>query len=126
MTAFYRYTGKNASQSKIKMITEILTQYHKASDRNIILGDLNFVENDLDRINHKRVGQNQTDKSLSGAWVEFLNNMDLSDPFRTKKPKQRMFSYIHTNDNSKSRLDRIYVNTENCNDILFYKQHAPQ
>ena len=35
-----------------------------------------------------------------------------------------MFSYIHTQNNAKSRLDRVYVNDENCNNIFHYK-HIP-
>ena len=52
--------------------------------------------------------------------------MDLTDPFRKRNPKKRMFSYIHTQRYAKSRLDRIYVNDENYNHILHYKHiHTP-
>ena len=46
------------------------------------------------------------------------------DPFRHRNPKRRTYSYIHTKDKAKSRLDRIYVNEENCGELLSYK-HIP-
>ena len=35
-----------------------------------------------------------------------------------------MYSYIHTQRKSKSRIDRVYVNDENTNKITYYK-HTP-
>ena len=124
VSALYGYTGKNASAEKIKLFTEILNGHHDKSDNNIILGDFNFVDNDLDRTNQTRLGMNQVDKTLSKLWVKYTDKIDLSDSFRAKNPKKRMFSYIHTKDRSKSRLDRVYVNDENCNNVIFYK-HIP-
>ena len=126
ITAMYGYTGKNASQASLKLFTGPLEQQHNTSDNNIILGDFNFVENDLDRTNQSRTGKNQVDKNLASLWVEFLSKIDLTDPFRVRNPKKRMFSYIHTKDNSKSRLDRIYTNDEQCCNIMHYKHtHTP-
>ena len=45
----------------------------------------------------------------------------LADPFRLRNPKKRYFSYIHTQHHSKSRLDRLYVNDENCSNVFHYK-----
>ena len=50
----YGYTGKNASQEKMEQMTASLEQHHNISDNNIILGDFNFVESDLDRTNQSR------------------------------------------------------------------------
>ena len=122
VTAMYGYTGKNASQEKMTQMTEYLTKYHNVTDNNIILGDFNFVENDLDRTNQSKSGKNQTDITLSKPWSDFTQRTGLSDPFRVRNPRRRAYSYIHTKDNSKSRIDRIYVNDENCNEILAYKQ----
>ena len=96
VTALYGYTGKNASPAKIKLFTEILNCHHNKSDNNIILGDFNFVDNDLDRTNQRRLGMNQVDKSLSASWTDFADNMDLSDPFRAKNPKKTdVFIYTY-------------------------------
>ena len=51
ITAMYGYSGSNASQDKMNEMTTHLMQYHDISDNNVILGDFNFVENDLDRTN---------------------------------------------------------------------------
>ena len=56
ITAVYGYTSKNASQDKMKLMTEQLSKYHKTSDNNVILGDFSFVENDLDRTNQTKSG----------------------------------------------------------------------
>ena len=124
ITAIYGYTGKSASRSKLEQMTEHLVSYHKNSDNNLIVGDFNFVECDLDRTNRTRSGKNQMDIILSKAWDEFTGKLGISDPFRARNPNRRTYSYIHTKDNSKSRIDRIYVNDENCNEVLLYK-HTP-
>ena len=61
------------------------------------------------------------DYSLSEIWTAYVNEADITDPFRQRNPKRRMFSYIHTQKESKSRLDRMYVNDENCDTMLHYK-----
>ena len=124
ITAMYGYTSSKASQIKITQTTELLRLHHKHSDNNIILGDFNFVENDIDRTNSSRSGKNQMDRALSKPWKEFAEVLGISDPFRVRNPNRRTYSYIHTKDNSKSRIDRIYVNDENVNEIMSYK-HVP-
>ena len=124
VTAFYGYTGKAASQNKMKDMIDHLLQHHKNSDNNIILGDFNFVQDDLDRTNHARSGKNPTDIAFSKLWADFIEKLGLSDPFRVSNPNRRAYSYIHTRDKAKSRIDRIYVNDENCNEVLSYK-HVP-
>ena len=90
----------------------------------MILGDFNFVDNDIDRTNKKNIGKNHLDNVLSEIWTEYVHEADLTDPFRKRNPKRRMFSYIHTQNDAKSRLDRVYVNDENCDTILHYR-HTP-
>ena len=124
VTAMYGCTGKNASQEKMEQMTEKLMKQHATSDNNIILGDFNFVENDLDRTNKSSSGKNQMDNTLSKPWRDFTEKIGLSDPFRARNPKRRTYSYIHTKDKAKSRIDRVYVNDENCNDLMSYK-HVP-
>ena len=94
ITAFYGYTGKSASRAKLEQMTGHLVSYHKNSDNNVIIGDFNFVENDLDRTNRTRSGKNQMDITLSKTWEEFTEKLGISDPFRTRNPNRRTYSYI--------------------------------
>ena len=121
LSAIYGYTGTNAALSKMEHMTDRLTMTHNVSDNNIILGDFNFVDNDLDRTNRNHPGMNQRDNNFSRVWTQFINEMDLSDPFRIRNPKKRMFSYNHTQNNAKSRIDRVYTTDENCSEVLHYK-----
>ena len=79
ITAMYGFTSKNASQEKMEKMTTCLLQHHDISDNNVILGDFNFVENDLDRTNQSRSGKNQMDNTLSKPWNEFTDKSGLSD-----------------------------------------------
>ena len=124
LSAIYGYTGARATPQGIEEFIEILSASHSPSDNNMILGDFNFVDNDLDRVNRKVTGMNQRDATLESRWTEFVNGMDLSDPFRLRNPRKRMFSYVHTQHGAKSRIDRVYMNEENCPDIFHYK-HTP-
>ena len=121
ISAVYGFTGNSATQLRMKEMVDRLSQVHTPAGRNIVLGDFNFVENDLDRVNESRTGKNPKDISLSAPWVNFAGEIDLSDPFRVKNPKRRMFSYIHTQNRAKSRIDRVYVNDEECQNIVHYK-----
>ena len=124
ITLLYGYTTQHASQKKMKNITEKLMENHEKCDQNIILGDFNFVDNDLDRVREHHQGMNQMDRTLSSPWVELTNKLDITDPFRENNPKRRMFSYIHTQRKAKSRIDRVYVNYENTANVIHYK-HTP-
>ena len=53
-----------------------------------------------------------------------MGELDLSDAFRSRNPKRKMFSYIHTQHGAKSRIDRVYTNDENVSNIFQYK-HTP-
>ena len=121
ITPLYFYTANAASKAKIQDFTEKLSKSHRKGDQNVILGDFNFVENDFDRTSDSRVGMNQSDRTLSIPWTEFINTLDVSDPFRKGNHKRKMFSYIHTQRKAKSRIDRIYVNDESTNNIIHYK-----
>ena len=124
VSVLYGYTGSNATLTRMNQITGHLTTLHMSSDNNIIMGDFNFVDCDLDRTNNSRTGMNRTDKALSSAWNVFANQCDLSDPFRLRNPKRKMFSYIHTQNGAKSRIDRVYASDEECAKFTRYK-HTP-
>ena len=120
-TAVYGHTGHDVSRSKLSTFVDELARCHRVGDRNILLGDFNFVENDLDRVSSSRVGMNQSDRLLGPLWVQFLSDMRLSDAFRAKNPRRRMFSYIHTAHGAKSRIDRVYSSDTFVNNLVFYR-----
>ena len=121
ISIMYGYTGNSATRSKMELFTEKILSSHKRNDKNLILGDFNFVDNDLDRVSATRVGQNQSDKTLEQPWLHTIAELDLEDPFRFKNPRRKMFSYVHTANKSKSRLDRLYVTSSILNNIISYK-----
>ena len=124
LSAVYGYTGVSATIETIELITSLLSDTHDPKDNNIILGDFNFVDNALDRTNKNGRGLNHRDTLFAKKWVEFLDGLDLSDPFRLRNPRKIMYSYIHTQHGAKSRIDRVYTNDENCSDIFHYA-HTP-
>ena len=124
ISVLYGYTGSEARAENMELITDLLATSHDVFDTNLILGDFNFVDNDLDRTNRNRVGMNQTDVNLNSVWAKFIGNLDLSDAFRIRNPERKMFSYVHTQHGAKSRIDRVYTNDENVSNIFQYK-HTP-
>ena len=96
ISAVYGYTGVKANRENLALMTGLLSERHEMSHFNMVLGDFNFVDDDLDRTNSRKLGMNPTDKILSPVWTEFINKIDISDPFRARNPRKRMFSYIHS------------------------------
>ena len=98
VTPIYGYTAKDTSQAKMKFITGLLEKTHDNTEQNLILGDFNFVDNDLDRTSQSTTGMNQSDKTLSAPWVEFINKIKWICPTLLEKTikKERCFhTYIH-------------------------------
>ena len=120
LSAMYGHTGHALCKSKMIAFVDQLTKVHQMSDTNIILGDFNFVDNVLDRANWSKIGLNNSDKLVYQIWEKLTIDLQLSDAFRAKNPKRRMFSYVHTSHNAKSRLDRVYVSDKSVNDIVKY------
>ena len=76
ISTIYGYTNKNVTQERMLHITSELAKLHSSADNNIILGDFNFVDNDLDRSNCTRTGKNHTDNVLSKIWSDFTSSLD--------------------------------------------------
>ena len=76
---------------------------------NIIMGDFNFVTSVLDRNSQKL---NTIDNLAMPSWNEFIDNTGLIDSFRITNPKRRLYTYYHTDNRSKSRIDRIYLDID--------------
>ena len=80
ISAVYGYTGVKANRENLALMTGLLSERHEMSHLNMVLGDFNFVDDDLDRTNSRKLGMNPTDKILSPVWTEFTNKIDISDP----------------------------------------------
>ena len=124
ISVMYGYPGSKTSVHKLENFIDELNSHHDPADNNVLLGDFNFVEYDIDRTQQNKTGRNYIDMKLCGTWSDFLQTLGLVDPFRVRNPKRRYFSYIHTQHNAKSRIDRMYVNEEMCGNIFHYKHTA--
>ena len=69
----------------------------------------------------KKNGLYSTDKQVCKTWVPFLAETNLVDPFREQNPKRRIWSFIGTGKAKNSRIDRMYVNTEDMKNITNIK-----
>ena len=75
----------------------------------MVCGDFNFVTSTNDRNTNNFT---QTDKIYKGLWEDLQNKYNLVDSFRFSNPKRRLYTFIQTGGNSKSRIDRIYVSAD--------------
>lgn len=73
----------------------------------IMLGDLNLVEEAIDRYPNHRDNEDATT-----ALRSLRNALELSDGWRTANPESAEFTFPKRNEGSLSRIDRIYVTPE--------------
>ena len=106
-SAFYGHQFRRINVCDLSSAFKPLFDCHSRSDNNVIIGDFNFIDNDL----YKGQGMDNNDKKISSLWEDFKRKTVLSDPFREQNPTTKRYSF-HTK-NGKSRIDRIYVNTVN-------------
>ena len=71
ITTIYGYTATESSQKKMRSITEKLETVHTTTQHNVIFGDLNFVENDLDRTSEGKLGKRPPPVCID-FWTAFL------------------------------------------------------
>lgn len=88
---------------------------------NIMLGDMNLVEDAIDRIlSHTDYGQA----------VEALGNLreslGLIDGWRTINPDEKSYSFLQKSTGAQSRIDRIYINQDFLvNTVDWTTENAP-
>ena len=90
-------------KEEIISIIDFFDEIHGINDNNIILGDFNFVENDID----KGKKMDNKDKMICPIWENFKFKNAIVDPYRVRYPKRRQFSFVAPT--GKSRGDRIYT-----------------
>ena len=113
ISAVYFETNNNLSKEKVQNYINKLREVKQEHANNIILGDFNFIDHEKD----KAKGLNNLDKMATNLWMPFLVEMDMVDPFREQNPKRKVWSFMGTGAAGNSRIDRLYVNTINMNNI---------
>ena len=58
---------------------------------------------------------------MCSFWIPFLAELDMVDPFREQYPKKKNWSFIGTGKAKNSRIDRVYVNSEDISNVTQLK-----
>ena len=106
LSIFYGPQWKKKKKEDVVEIVNIFSSLHEANDNNIVMGDFNFVEHDVDK------GKNMDgkDKMISSIWDNFKSEKSIEDPFRLQYPRKKQYSFIAPT--GKSRGDRVYVSED--------------
>ena len=73
----------------------------------VIMGDLNSVENALDRYPHR-----EDDEKVKDAWKAIRNKFKLIDGWRLHNPVKKEYTFVQKATKSMSRIDRIYMDSD--------------
>ena len=115
VSVIYAWPGCRVRTSQIVNLVSVLHSAHSPHERNIILGDFNFVELQIDR-----TGQhNKGDKRYCLRWTDLTTSLRLCDPYRLQYPKRIVYSYAEAQ--GRSRLDRVYLSEDTLHDVLHQK-----
>ena len=68
-----------------------------------------IVTSTLDRNSNQL---NSIDITASQAWTEVMESCGLLDSLRLTSPKRRIYTYCHTDNRARSRIDRMYVDVD--------------
>ena len=77
MSVYYGFQLAHISKTKILETLQHFKGLHNLGDNNIMIGDFNFVENDIDK-GKRRVAW---DRTISTSWEELKSLANLHDPF---------------------------------------------
>ena len=100
-------SGGKMNKEEISTVIEKFSPLHDHSENNIILGDFNFVDFDID----KGKKMSSKDQMIKPLWENFLSEKNILDPFRVQCPRKKLFSFLSPQ--GKSRGDRVYVSEHN-------------
>ena len=115
LTVYYAPQVKTINKTQMVIIVKKFSQVHDVSQNNVIIGDFNFADKDVD----KGKGMSNRDKMMNSSWEEFKSVTAMVDPFRVQSPKRRVYSFV--SNAGKSRGDRVYVKEENVPNISDHK-----
>ena len=100
---FYGPQTRSMNKPELNAMLNTIANTHPNHENNIILGDFNFIDNDLD----KTKGMDGRDKLLLKEWQDLLTHTDMRDPYRRLNPNRRYYSFRSSS--GKSRVDRVYI-----------------
>lgn len=106
LSVFYGYQWAKMKKDDIINTIRYFENLHHPGEKNMILGDFNFVDCDVD----KGKKMDQRDKLIYPIWETFLSENGIADPFRTQCPRKKIFSF--TSPQGKSRGDRLYISED--------------
>ena len=97
----------NSDNEKIEFFKELKEKLKEEKDmeNTIIMGDFNSVENELDRLPHRK-----DEEKVIESWKKIRSKYGLIDGWRAHNEISKGFTFIQPATNSMSRIDRIYVN----------------
>ena len=80
-------------------IVKNVSRVHDISQNNIIIGDFNFADADMDKGKGMRVRATM----MHSMWEGFTSETAMVDPFRIHSPKQRIYSFVNNAGKSRGR-----------------------
>ena len=117
LTSYYGLQPSKTSSDQLGKAFSTLSTDHTLSTNSIILGDFNFVNDDLDRSK----GMNSLDKTTIKQWNPIQTKFLWSDPFRHLYPKRRLYSFQSIQGPQfRGRIDRMYVSQHNLGNVIKY------
>ena len=78
LTVYYAPQVKSVNKTHMVNIVKTISQVHDVSQNNIIIGDFNFADKDVD----KGKGKSDRDKMMNSSWEEFKSETTMVGPFR--------------------------------------------
>ena len=115
LSVFYGPMWRKMNRQGMADVIDELEGLMVGDQNNLLIGDFNFVENDIDR--GKDMGKR--DKSIASLFETARSNTGMVDPFRVQFPRKKCFSFVSPQ--GKSRIDRVYVGGENVGSITDMK-----
>ena len=106
LSVYYGIRLEKSTKADMENISQTFIKAHQSTDNNILLGDFNFIENDMD----KEKGMDWRDKPMTTEWTKLKLHAQIIDPMRIQFPKKKVYSFVGKM--GKSRVDRVYVNEE--------------
>ncbi|PPQ77059.1 hypothetical protein CVT24_009763 [Panaeolus cyanescens] len=118
--------GPNKPEEQIAFWEDLSENLDKLDARykpDIMLGDFNLVENEIDRLSAPDVITKPENRVAVEALQSVREKLDLVDKWRSDNPTTREFSYkqAKTEKPSHSRIDRIYISHELSNTAYNWK-----
>ena len=102
----YAPNGDNDKMNFFNELNNKLRQERK-NENIIVMGDFNSVENELDRMPHRK-----DEKKVTEAWCKVKKSFNLVDGWRVHNELNKGYTYTQLTTNSMSQIDRIYLNYE--------------